>query len=132
MIKSVKSGFRSEHGNAVLYAGLLGLILSDIIPTPADAIYFRVEKRLRDKWKKGEIEPKQYWTRDAIAYYGLNPIWWALVAGVTLSIKGDTNKKLKIALALIGSGAVVGILYRNVKKDEQERIKELSELNKNN
>lgn len=130
MIRSVKSGFQSEHANAVLYAGLIGLILSDIIPTPADALYFKIEKNLRDKWKEGRIEPKDYWTKTAAAYYLLNPIWWSVVAGITLAKKGDANKKLKIALALIGGGAVIGILYRNVKKDEEIRIKELAELNK--
>lgn len=130
MIKSIKSGFKSEHANALLYAGLLGLILSDIIPTPADAVYFNVERNLRDKWKRGEIEPKQYWEKTAMAYYLLNPIWWTLVAGVTISIKGDATQKLKIAGALIGAGAVVAIIYKNIKKDEKQLEQELIELNR--
>jgi hypothetical protein len=120
MLQTVKEGLKSNQGNAVLYAGLLGLFLSDIIPTPADAIVFSVERKIRDKWKAGEITPQEYWKKKALAYYLLNPIWWAIVAGITVSMKGDATKKLKIASALIGSGAVIAVIYRNIKKDTKE------------
>lgn len=127
MFQTVKSGLKSNEGKAVLYAGLIGLFLSDIIPTPADAVYFAQERRLRDKWKRGEITPQSYWKQTAAYYYFLNPIWWAIVAGVTVSIKGDVTKKLKIAGALIGSGAVLAIIYKNIQKDEKELSDELQE-----
>jgi hypothetical protein len=133
MLQTVKEGLKSNQGNAVLYAGLLGLFLSDVIPTPADFFVFKIEKKLRDRWKRGEISPQEYWEKKALAYYLLNPVWWAIVAGVTISIKGDANKKLKIVGALIGSGAVLAIIYKNIQKDKQEleeeslHIKELLE-----
>ena len=126
MLNTVKEGLKSKEGKAVLYAGLIGLVLSDIIPTPADAIYFTVERNLRDKWKRGEITPKQYWTKTTASYYLLNPLWWGIVSAITLSVKGDAEKKLKVAGALIGSGIAFAVIYKNIKKDnkdlEQEKV----------
>ena len=45
MIKSIASGLKSEHGNALLYAGLIGLVVSDLVPTPADALFFYKENK---------------------------------------------------------------------------------------
>lgn len=128
MLETVKDGLKSDKGNAVLYAGLIGLVISDIIPTPADAIVFSIEKKLRDKWKRGEISPAEYWRKKAIAYYCINPLWWAIVAGVTVSMKGDATKKLKVAGALIGSGAVLAVIYKNIQKDKKELEEEAKEM----
>lgn len=114
-----------KYSNGVLYAGAVGLILSDIIPTPADALYFYTEKKLRDQWKEGKITPQKYWTRTASAYYLYNPIWWGLVLGVMYYTKGDIKDKAKIGLMVAGAGAVVGVIYRNYQKDIQEIKKEV-------
>lgn len=111
---------------------VIGLIASDIIPTPADAIYFNVERRLRDKWKNGVITPEQYWTREAAAYYLLNPAWWAMIGGVSLIFHRDPRKQLGVLTALLGAGAVVAILASNVRKDkaalaqEKEQARQLA------
>ena len=121
----ISSAAKSGHGDAVVYAGMIGLFLSDVIPTPADALYFHTEKILRDKWKKGQITPQQYWTRTALAYYGYNPIWWLLVMGIVIASKGDYTHKAKIGIALIGSGAVLGVIYKNIQADKIELASEL-------
>ena len=118
MIKSITSAINSGHGNAVLYAGALGLILSDVIPTPADAIYFSLQQKNKAKLEAKELTPKQYWSRDAIMYYGLNPLWWSLVFGAVYLTKGDYNQKLKVGFGLLATGVVVGVLNKNIKKDE--------------
>lgn len=117
--KEISTASKGGYGTAVLYAGMIGLLLSDIIPTPADALYFKLEQSNKKKLENNEITPKQYWTRDAVAYYGLNPIWWAIVLGITVSVKGDTAQKLKVAGALIGGGLVFGVLNSNIKKDKK-------------
>ena len=48
MIDSIKEASKA-NAKGVLYAGLLGLLVSDILPTPADALYFYIERNLRDK-----------------------------------------------------------------------------------
>jgi len=118
--KSIKAGIDSGHGNALIYAGLIGLVLSDIIPTPADALYFHIERNLRDKWKRGEITPEKYWEKTAEYYYILNPIWWLLVGGIVISIKGDASKKIKILGGIIGAGAVLAVLHKNIVQDRKE------------
>jgi hypothetical protein len=115
---SIKSAISSGHGNAIVYAGAIGLLLSDVIPTPADGVYFWLMKKQRDKFNKKEITAKQFWSREAMAYYGLNPIWWGLVLGALYYTKGDYTNKLKVGIGLISAGAVAGVLYKNVKEDE--------------
>lgn len=118
MQDSIKSAISSGHGNAIVYAGAIGLLLSDVIPTPADGVYFWLMKKQRDKFNKKEITAKQFWSREAMAYYGLNPIWWGLVLGALYYTKGDYTNKLKVGIGLISAGAVAGVLYKNVKEDE--------------
>jgi len=105
---------------ALLYAVEFGLILSDIIPTPADALYFYWQQKLKTKLQNGEITPKQYWIKETANYYALNPLWWSLVLGATILIKGDYKHKMKIGLGVIGAGAVVGIIYKNIQKDTKK------------
>lgn len=125
MIKSISSAVKSGHGNAILYAGAIGLLLSDVIPTPADGLYFRLQQKNKAKLEQGEITPKQYWVRDAVYYYGLNPLWWSLVLGAMVLTKGDYSKKAKIGLGIVAGGMVLGVLSKNIKKDE-ELMKKLS------
>ena len=111
----VKNG---ENTKLLLAVGV-GLILSDIIPTPADGLYFKWQQSNKEKLNKGEITPKQYWTRDAPAYYGLNPIWWSLVLGASVYMGKSYEQKKNIMLSLIAGGVVLGVLLKNVKKDEK-------------
>ena len=104
----------------VLFLGLgIGLILSDIIPTPADALYFYEQRVNKQKLEKGEITPRQYWLKDVIGYYGYNPLWWATVLGVAYSLGKTYEQKRNILIGMIASGAVVGVIYKNIKKDEE-------------
>lgn len=121
MISTIKDAVGKGAGEAVLYGSLIGLVVSDIIPTPADAVYFRmmeVNKRLLEEKK---ITPRQYWTRDAALYYGLNPIWWLLVLGVVVNTKGGLDDKLKLGVALVGAGAVFGVISKNIREEEQRK-----------
>ncbi|HEX4850346.1 MAG TPA: hypothetical protein VFV08_06045 [Puia sp.] len=112
--------YKSKEGKALLYALGIGLILSDIIPTPADAVYFNIERNLRNKWQAGTITPGKYWGLTTAAYYGLNPVWWTMVLGVLLLTKGSALHKLKIGSAIIGSGAVIAVVYKNIQADKKQ------------
>lgn len=119
MVNSISSAVKSGHGDAILYAGAIGLLLSDIIPTPADGIYFRLQQVNKAKLEKKEITPKQYWVRDATYYYGLNPLWWGLVLGALYYTEGDYTKKAKVGLGFVAMGFVLSVLYGNIKRDEE-------------
>lgn len=125
MIGSINSAIKSGHGEAVLYAGALGLLISDILPTPADSLYFYFESKNKEKLNKGDITPKQYWTRDVANYYLLNPLWWSLVLGAMVLTKGDVSDKAKVGLTIVAGGALIGVIYRNIRRDEllQQQVK---------
>lgn len=120
MLETITEAVKKKGaGEAVLYAGLLGLLVSDIVPTPADAVYFRSMEKNKRLLEAKKITPRQYWTRDALLYYGLNPLWWSLVLGAVVLSKGDLSSKVKIGIGLVGAGAVIGVLSKNIKEDEK-------------
>jgi hypothetical protein len=116
-----------EGDKGLLFATFAGLILSDIIPGPGDALYFHFNKKWRDQWSKGELTSKQYWSREALAYYLFNSGWWTIVAIATLSTPGKFENKLKTLIALIGGGFVVGVLINNIKNDEVNKLSEINQ-----
>lgn len=122
MVGTIDKAIKSGHGTAVLYAVGIGLIASDMIPTIADSLYFRLQEKNKTKLENGEITPRQYWTRDALAYYGLNPIYWALVLGAVVLTKGGVGQKAKVGLAIIGGGAVLGVLAKNIREEEKKLV----------
>lgn len=117
MKDSIKYAVKSGHGEAVLYAGALGLLLSDVIPTPADSLYFSLMQKNKRKLESKEITPKQYWQREAALYYGLNPLWWSLVLGALYFTKGEYTTKMRVGLGIIAAGGVIGVLNKNIQKD---------------
>ncbi len=119
LISQISKVGKSEYAIGALYAGVIGMIASDIIPTPADALYFYKQRKWRVQLENGEISSRMYWTKDALGYYGFNFMWWLGVLGITVSIEGSAHKKLGVLGALIGTGAVVAILAKNVKDDNK-------------
>ena len=101
-----------------LYAVTIGLLLSDIIPTPADAVVFWRQRVNKQRLEKGEITPKEYWVKETANYYLLNPIWWGGVLLATHYFGKDYKQKRNILVGLIAAGAVVGVIVKNIKKDE--------------
>ncbi len=108
-----------NHKIKLLYAVGIGLILSDIIPTPADSIYFIQQQKNKELLEKKQITPEQYWTRDVIMYYGLNPLWWASILGISALTGNTFEQKRNILIALIAGGAVLTVIHRNIKKDNE-------------
>lgn len=125
MIKAIKSAISSGHGTALLYTASLSFIFADLVPTPADAWYFNFQQKNKAKLQEGIITPRQYWVRDAESYYFGNIVWWSLVLGAMVLTKGDYSKKAKIGLGIVAGGMVLGVLSKNIKKDE-ELMKKLS------
>lgn len=124
MRDTIQSAIKSGHGVGILYAGLIGLALSDIIPTPADALYFYNQQRLKEKFAKKEITPDKYWFKEGANYYGLNLLWWLTVIGVVSITKGGLKRKASVGVSVIAAGAVIGVIALNIKKDKelQKRI----------
>lgn len=121
MVKTLDSAIKSGHGTALLYAGVLGLLLSDIIPTPADYFYFKFSRANRVRYENREITPQKYWLNEGLLYYGLNPLYWGLVLGAVIVTRGDVSQKAKVGLGIIAAGAVIGVLSKNIKQDVEQQ-----------
>jgi hypothetical protein len=119
-MNTIASAVKTGHGNAVLLAAGLGLIFSDIIPTPGDAFYFWDQQRLKKLLEEDKITPKQFWIKNVAGYYLYNSLWWALVVGAVMLSKGGFDQKLKLALGIVGGGAVLAVIAKNIKKDNKQ------------
>jgi xanthine/uracil permease len=120
-MNAISSAIKAGHGNGILLAGIVGLILSDIIPTPGDALYFWDQQRLRQNMEKGSITVKAYWRKNAEGYYLFNSGWWLLTGIIVMKTGKTFDQKLKIMTSLISAGAVIAVILKNIKKDEQFR-----------
>jgi hypothetical protein len=125
----LKGVSESQYATGALYAGLIGLLLSDLIPTPADALYFHHERTLRNRWKDNDILPNDYWEKSASNYYLYNAAWWALVGLATIYTKGTAEDKILTMGGLIGAGAVISVIYTNIQKDKADLEKEAKNIN---
>lgn len=107
------------NGNAILYTALLAAIVANCTPTPADAVYFwrqQVDKQLLNENK---ITPKQYWVRTASGYYVYTAGWYLMVFATLASINSNYKNNSRALIALVGAGIVVGVVAKNIEKDEQ-------------
>lgn len=120
MHSQVKYAVKSGHGEALITVALIAAAIGDLVPTPADALYFSLEKKIRDQWKNGTINTRQYWTKQALYYYTLNPLYWLSILGLVYLTKGNFNQKVKLALGIVGTGAVAAVIYKNIQKDIQQ------------
>lgn len=109
-----------EAREKLIYVALIAAAAGDLIPTLADAIFFSDQQKQKEKLNEGLVTPKQYWTREAILYYTLNPIYWLLIALIVYNIKGDYHVKAKIAIGLVALGIVIVVIQKNIKKDTEK------------
>lgn len=117
VFEEIINASQGRHSNGVLYAGAVGIILSDIIPTPAEAVFYYREKNLREKWEEGKITPEQYFRGSYQSLHYSKSIWWIGVLGAMYFKKGNTNQKAMFGLALVGGGAIAGMVYKMMRKD---------------
>ncbi len=110
----------NEVNKFAVYGALAGLVLSDIIPTPGDALYFNYIRELKNDLQSGKITAQQYWTKQALSYYTFNSGWWLLVGIAVISIGETSIDKMKVLLVLVGAGMVGWALLHNIAKDNEE------------
>jgi hypothetical protein len=122
--KEMTGLFHGDNASAGLYTLLIGMALGNLLPSPSDAVFFSYEKKLRDKWKRGELTAKQFWIKNTASYYFIPFTYWALLAFIVVNIKGDYHKKLKVAGALIGAGIALGVILKMMQSDKTQLEKE--------
>jgi hypothetical protein len=102
-----------DYQTALLYAALTGAVVGDILPTPATAWSYYRMKVLQKRKEDGSITQKELEEGIAQAYSIALPMWWIAVFGIIHFHKGSFEDKAKLALMLVGGGAVVGALFKN-------------------
>lgn len=115
----IASIFKSEHAIAGLYLALLAGALANFIPDPTDGLNFYLDRKWRVELEEGKITPTQYWTRKVEAFYGLDSLWWLFVLGIAILVGGDIRRKAWVVGGIVGAGAVIGIVFNNIKKDKE-------------
>lgn len=120
-----------EYIKGAVLGVIAGAVLSRIIPTPVDALYFYKGQRMRDKWKKGTITPSGYWTNTLTSYYILNPIYWALIGLLVAKFGSKPSRQLEIFITLVGASVAIALIIKFINKDiseSKEEKKQLEEL----
>lgn len=117
----------SENAKGALYALLIGMVVGNALPSPSDAWFFFEEKKLRDRWKRGELTAEKFWKLNTFYYYSIPCLYWLLIGSIIVSIKGDAAKKIKLTALLVGGGAVAGVILKMIQQDKKQLNKEEQE-----
>ena len=116
----IKRAIDNGDGNTIIYTALISAILANCTPTLADCLFFS----LQDKWTKekedGVLSPEAFWWRDFAAYYLVTASYYGVIL-LTMMALGKTSysTKAKILLGLVGGGATVGIIFKNIQNDKK-------------
>ena len=120
--KVVKDG----NGNALIYTALLAAAVANMVPTPADSIYFRRINMLQHQFDNGEISAEKLEWHIAGEYYLWTAGWYALLFTGVYAMGGAYKTNAKILLAIVAGGLVVGAVQKNIEVDKKMREKILA------
>lgn len=105
------------NGNALIITALLAAAISNALPTPADGLYFNMQQKIKEKLEKGEITPKEYWTKDILHYYTFTTAWYIFLVLIVLALGGKYETNAKILIVIISGGFVLSVWKKNIEKD---------------
>lgn len=108
-LSSISKAASGNLGSLLVYSALIGLMLTDAVPNPGDALASLKEKSLRQKMEDGQITDSKYrkGTIDAASLYA--PIWWAGSLLAVFAYKGDALAKGKLAGLLVLGGVLTAL-----------------------
>ena len=106
-----------DYQTALLYAALSGVVISEVLPTPATAwAYYRM-KVLQKQKQDGIITQKELEEGIAKGYAVALPAWWILVFAAVHFKQGSFQERGKLAIMLVGGGAIFGALFKQYIKN---------------
>ena len=109
-----------HYQTAILYAGLAGAVVTELMPNPALAwAYYRM-KKIQKQREEGLITASEAENKIGQAYAYATPIWWAGVFAAVHFKKGGYVEKAKLAALLVGGGAIIGFMVKNHVKNLPE------------
>ncbi len=119
MDTGIQKAIKDGNGNAIIMTAVIAAAIANFLPTPADYFYFSAQSKNKEKLEKGEITPKQYWTRDILGYYSYTAIWYMSLFLILQAAGGTYKNNARILIALLSGGLVIGIAQKNIKRDEE-------------
>ena len=116
----IKRAIDNGDGNTIIYTALISAILANCTPTLADSLFFH----LQDKWTKekedGTLSVEGFWWRDFASYYLVTASYYGVILLTMIALgKTSYSTKAKILLSLVGGGAVVGVIFKNIQTDKK-------------
>lgn len=117
--KAISSLLKSDEAIGGVYVAGIGAIIGEMLPTPSDAVYFSLSRKWRVQLEEGKITPKQYWRRMMTIYYLLDASWWTIVLMTAILVKGDVKRKMIAVGAVVGAGAMIGVMNTIIRKDTE-------------
>jgi len=109
---------KDGHGNTLIYTALIAACLSNIIPTPADYLFFRKTNELERAFDAGEISAEKAEIGVTLGYYGYTTLWYAVLFLGVYSFGGTYKNNARVLLGLLASGLVIGAVAKNIQADE--------------
>jgi hypothetical protein len=125
MDATINKVIKNGDGNAIVMAALLGAAIANSLPTPFDAIYFNRQQKLKQDLEAGKITPKTYWYHDIGEYYLWTTLWYVCLIGIVKLMDGNFNNNVRLVLVLASGGLVIGVMQKNIQKDED--LKQLTD-----
>ena len=110
---------KDGNGNAILFTALMAAIVANVLPTPADALYFSAQQKDKERLENGLITPSQYWRRDMIGYYAYTGGYYLIIFLALQALGGTYKNNARVLLAVLSGGLVLGVYGKNVSRDEE-------------
>lgn len=110
ILKEFDTIMRGDYGNLILYSGVVGLALSDKIPTPNVLIGRFSLNKIKGEYDRGDISFFEFKERTDKSLKLYKNVWWGGVLATMFLTKGDVYQKAKIGGILIGAGVIASML----------------------
>lgn len=120
-----------EYGNAILYTGVVGLALSDKVPTPNALLATLSLNNLKSRYDKGDIDVFEYKQRVEKMLSTYKYIWWGGVFATVFFAKGNAYDKAKLGGILIGIGLIASLLVGKPEINDTAAIDEPEDMEVN-
>ena len=96
-----------------------GAVVATLAPSPADILYFYVERWLDDH--RFELSPTKYWLYRAVNYYVTDSAWHAVLLAWILFSHRPVSEKAEIYFSMVAAGATVAVLFDFIRDEEARR-----------
>jgi hypothetical protein len=110
VLKEFNTIMNGDYGNLIIYASIVGLGLSEKVPTPNALIGRFTLNKIKGEYDRGDISFFEYKERTDKALNLYKNLWWGGVLVATFFTKGGAYQKAKVGGILLGAGIIASML----------------------